>query len=116
MEKTRTVANDLRRAAGPGDQSWSGGSRGQACGGDRGTSVAGCGRGAKIGSPEEPADHALGRSRGGFSGKVPIVCDNEGHPVEVVVSGGRVCESQMPGPLLEKTGAGLTDEQGALAA
>lgn len=67
-------------------------------------------------TPEEPADHVLGRSRGGFSTKVHIVCDNQGHALEVVVSGGQVHESQMLEPLLAKTEAGLTDEQGVLAA
>jgi len=35
------------------------------------------GRGKK-GPPEEPTDHALGRSRGGFGTKLHVVCDSEG--------------------------------------
>ena len=31
--------------------------------------------------PEEPADHALGRSRGGFSTKIHLLCDGKGHPL-----------------------------------
>ena len=31
--------------------------------------------------PQEPADHALGRSRGGFSTKIHVLCDGEGQPV-----------------------------------
>ena len=33
------------------------------------------------GNQSEPADHALGRSRGGFSTKIHLLCDRHGHPL-----------------------------------
>lgn len=36
----------------------------------------------------EPADHALGRSRGGFCSKIHLVCDGHGNPLSAVVSAG----------------------------
>jgi transposase len=45
---------------------------------------------AKKGGPaEEPQDHALGRSRGGFSTKLHLVCDAGGLPIAVDVSPGQ---------------------------
>jgi transposase len=39
--------------------------------------------------PEEPSDHALGRSRGGFGTKVALVCDGRGTPLAVQVGPGQ---------------------------
>lgn len=36
----------------------------------------------------EPLDHGLGRSRGGFSSKIHLVCDGNGNPLGAVISGG----------------------------
>lgn len=36
----------------------------------------------------EPTDHGLGRSRGGFSSKIHVVCDGQGNPLGAVISGG----------------------------
>ena len=33
-------------------------------------------------------DHGLGRSRGGFSSKIHLVCDSKGNPLGAVISGG----------------------------
>lgn len=33
-------------------------------------------------------DHGLGRSRGGFSSKIHLVCDGNGNPLGAVISGG----------------------------
>lgn len=41
----------------------------------------------------EPADHALGRSRGGFGSKFHLVTDGQGTPLAVEVSAGEVHES-----------------------
>jgi transposase len=41
----------------------------------------------------EPADHALGRSRGGFGTKVHLVCDGRGVPLAAVVTAGQAHES-----------------------
>jgi hypothetical protein len=38
--------------------------------------------GAEQKDPDEPADHALGRSRGGFSTKIHVLCDGHGHPLQ----------------------------------
>ena len=39
--------------------------------------------------PSEPADHALGRSRGGFGTKVSLVCDEYGTPLAADVGPGQ---------------------------
>ena len=41
------------------------------------------------GTTAEPADHALGRSRGGFSSKIHLVCDAKGLPMGVTVTAGQ---------------------------
>ena len=43
--------------------------------------------------PDEPADHALGRSRGGFGSKFHLVTDGNGTPLAVEVTAGQVHES-----------------------
>jgi len=42
---------------------------------------------------DEPADHALGRSVGGFSTKIHLVADRTGVPLAVSLTGGQVHES-----------------------
>jgi hypothetical protein len=44
-------------------------------------------------NPGEPADHALGRSQGGYGTKVHLVCDSDGHGLGVVVTPGQRHES-----------------------
>lgn len=54
-----------------------------------------CGsNGRKKGGPNEPRDHALGRSRGGFGSKIHLVCDRDGVPLAVDVSPGQRHESK----------------------
>lgn len=48
----------------------------------------------------EPADHALGRSRGGWGSKVHLVTDGTGLPLAVVVSPGQAHESRYLEPAL----------------
>lgn len=43
--------------------------------------------------PAEPADHALGRSRGGFSTKIHLVCDAKGRPIGAEISAGQDLET-----------------------
>jgi transposase len=43
---------------------------------------------------EEPPDHALGRSRGGFGTKVHLVCDSHGFIVAIHVTAGQAHESK----------------------
>jgi len=50
----------------------------------------------------EPADHALGRSQGGFSTKLHLICDGEGTPMAVAVSPGQQHETQLFVPLMEE--------------
>jgi transposase len=45
------------------------------------------------GTPSEPADHALGRSRGGNGSKIHLVCDGTGLPMAVTVTAGQRHES-----------------------
>jgi transposase len=71
-----------------------------------------CGRRRKKGDPEEPADHALGRSRGGFSTKIHLLCDGHGHPLHFHLTAGESHESTALKPLLEGADAVLTDQDG----
>ena len=52
--------------------------------------------------PDEPADHALGRSRGGFGSKFHIVVDGNGTPLVVEVTAGQAHDSQILEPVLTK--------------
>jgi transposase len=49
----------------------------------------------------EPADHALGRSRGGFTTKLHLVTDGTGLPLAVALSAGQAHESRYATPLLD---------------
>jgi transposase len=51
--------------------------------------------------PGEPADHALGRSRGGFTTKLHLVTDGTGLPLAVALSAGQAHESQYVKQLLD---------------
>jgi transposase len=62
--------------------------------------------------PNEPDDHALGRSRGGISSKIHILCDGQGHPLNVVVTAGQVHESTALDTLLAQADRDLLDEDG----
>jgi transposase len=50
---------------------------------------------------EEPEDHALGRSRGGFGTKLHLVVDSDGTPLGVVLSPGKTHEMKMVDELLD---------------
>ena len=52
--------------------------------------------------PEEPEDHALGRSQGGFGTKVHLVCDGQGTPLAVAISPGQQHETQQAVAVLEE--------------
>ena len=51
--------------------------------------------------PDEPADHALGRSRGGFGTELHLVVDGNGLPLSAVVTAGQAHESKSLDPVLE---------------
>jgi transposase len=50
--------------------------------------------GPKRAQMQEPADHALGRSRGGFGTKIHLLCDSHGFIVGIHVTAGQVHESK----------------------
>lgn len=60
-----------------------------------------CQRRWKKRDPEEPADHALGRSRGGFSTKIHLLADGNGRPLHFHLTPGEAHESTAVVPLLE---------------
>ena len=52
--------------------------------------------------PGEPPDHALGRSRGGFSTKIHLLTDGTGLPLHAAVSAGQAHESKYVEPVLDR--------------
>jgi transposase len=50
--------------------------------------------GPKAAQLEEPADHALGRSQGGFGTKVHLLCESHGIPIGIYVTPGHRHESK----------------------
>ncbi len=49
---------------------------------------------------DEPADHALGRSRGGLTTKIHQLCDGRGLPLVVLIGPGHAHDSPMFDPLM----------------
>ena len=68
--------------------------------------------GGKDDDPEEPADHALGRSRGGFSTKIHVLCDGHGHPLDFHLTAGQGHETTGLVPLLEGAEERVVDGDG----
>ena len=68
--------------------------------------------GGKNDDPEEPADHALGRSRGGFSTKIHVLCDGHGHPLHFHLTPGQAHETTGLVPLLESVEERVIDGDG----
>ena len=66
----------------------------------------------KKGDPDEPSDHALGRSRGGFSTKIHLLCDSRGNPLDFHLTPGQQHESTVLDTLLEGADANLFHENG----
>jgi transposase len=66
----------------------------------------------KKNDPEEPKDHALGRSRGGFSTKIHVLCDGHGHPLHFCLTPGQQHESTAFLELLDQADEQLKDGQG----
>ncbi|QOV33290.1 IS5 family transposase [Streptomyces ferrugineus] len=52
--------------------------------------------------PDEPDDHALGRSRGGLTTRIHLACDGQGRPLAVLVTPGQRHDSICARPLLER--------------
>src|SRR5688572_27627182 len=66
----------------------------------------------KKSDPQEPSDHALGRSRGGFTTKIHILCDGHGLPLHFHLTAGQTHESAALDELLVGADACLVDENG----
>ncbi|MFK4116195.1 IS5 family transposase [Microbacterium sp. NPDC006705] len=49
----------------------------------------------------EPSDHGIGRSRGGLTTKLHLVCDGRGRPLGMVITGGNVNDTTMMPAVLE---------------
>jgi transposase len=60
----------------------------------------------------EPADHALGRSRGGFTTKIHILCDGHGLPLHFHLTAGQTHESSVLEDVLAGADERLLDEDG----
>ena len=73
-----------------------------------------CGRWWQKGDPEEPEHHALGRSRGGFSTKLHLLCDGVGHPLSYHLTPGQTHESTVFDVVLENADKKLLDGRGGL--
>ena len=58
--------------------------------------------GRKGAQMQEPPDHALGRSRGGFGTKVHLVCDSHGFIVAIHVTAGQAHESKAFEPTMAR--------------
>lgn len=74
-----------------------------------------CGRWKKS-NPDEPDDHALGRSRGGFSTKIHLVCEADGCPIHFELSAGQAHENTTLVDLLNGIDDELTTGDGGLVA
>jgi transposase len=66
----------------------------------------------KKSDPAEPADHALGRSRGGFSTKIHLLCDGYGYPLHFHLTPGQTHDSVVLDTLLVGADAELIDQNG----
>lgn len=68
--------------------------------------------GGKDDDPEEPPDRALGRSRGGFTTKIHILCDGHGHPLDFHLTAGQAHETTALVPLPEGAEERVVDGDG----
>ena len=72
--------------------------------------------GEKAGEPREPADHALGRSRGGWGTKIHILCDERGRPLHFRLSPGQAHDSSAFVTLMKEADQVLYDTDGVCMA
>lgn len=61
---------------------------------------------------KEPEDHALGRSRGGFSTKIHLICDVTGCPIHFELSAGQAHENTTLVDLLNNIDDEMTTGEG----
>ena len=52
--------------------------------------------------PDQPADHALGRSRGGLTTKIHMIFDANGVPLRFLLSGGQASDISYAQPILDE--------------
>jgi transposase len=71
-----------------------------------------CRRRWKKSDPKEPEDHALGRSRGGFSTKIHLACDANGLPLHFEITPGQGHENTSLIDLLNGTDEQVTGSDG----
>ena len=71
-----------------------------------------CVRRWKKRDPNEPEDHALGRSRGGITSKIHILCDRSGHPLHFHLTAGQTHESTVLDTLLVGADVHVVDHAG----
>jgi transposase len=62
--------------------------------------------------PEEPEDHALGRSRGGYTTKIHLLCDGQGHPLHFQLTPGQAHDSTALVSVLDGADQVLLDGKG----
>jgi len=62
--------------------------------------------------PDEPPDHAIGRSRGGLTTKIHLLCDREGHPLTFALSAGQRHEAAFLEAVLLNADEELFDVEG----
>nr|WP_189659751.1 IS5 family transposase [Pseudomonas farsensis] len=51
---------------------------------------------------DEPVEHAIGRSRGGLTTKIHMLCDSNGVPLRCLLSGGQASDISYAQPLLDE--------------
>lgn len=66
----------------------------------------------KKNEPDEPEDHALGRSRGGFGTKLSILCNKAGVPLHFYLAAGQCHDSSVLDSILEEADERLVYENG----
>lgn len=70
-----------------------------------------CSRRRKKSEPDEPSDHALGRSKGGFTTKLHLLGDGNGNPLGFYLTAGQVHDSIVVDEVMMTANA-LTDSDG----
>lgn len=71
-----------------------------------------CRRRRKKNDPAEPEDHALGRSRGGFTTKIHLVCDGDGRPLGFKLTPGQAHDNTALEDLLTRVDDEVRDSDG----
>ncbi|MCX4515804.1 IS5 family transposase [Streptomyces sp. NBC_01619] len=64
--------------------------------------AAATGRKGGIHQPDEPDDHALGRSRGGLTTRIHLACDSKSRPLAILLTPGQHHDSICARPILER--------------